>query len=195
MVRKLTREISYKFDKYEPKELFELLAKSIEEKSLRFPFPYETSNWQSTMIEFFRKKGEDAGYKVLGEMEWFRVDCPWLVDLPGNRVVELLMEHEDSDSLPKVLYDVKKLGHIKAYKKVIIYFPGFKNVDTHLKRIAEEIQGVNKEIKQTPQERWLIVAIGNQPKGKIAFRGYEFDAEGKHSLIGNREFDEDFMKE
>ncbi len=131
---------SYKFQRYEPKDVFERLIKSIEKQLLKFPFPYDTSNWQPTMISFFRKMGEEAGYKVLGEMEWFKVDCPWLVDLPDIRVVELLMEHEDSDSLDKVLDDVRKLGDIKSYMKVIIYFPSFKNIDVHLQKIAHKIQ-------------------------------------------------------
>lgn len=172
-----------------------MLVKSIEKRSLRFPFPYETSNWQPAIIKFFREIGERAGYKVLGEMQWFKIDCPWIVDLPSHRVVELLMEHEDSDDLDKILYDVKKLGDIKAHRKVIIYFPSFKDLNTHLRKIASEIRSVNKEIKQAPQEKWLIVAIKNVPKGKITFKGYEFDAEGKHSLIGTREFDEAFMKQ
>lgn len=191
----MAREISYKFNRYEPKELFEMLIKSIEERSLRFPFPYETSNWQPAMIMFFRKIGEGAGYKVLGEMEWFKIDCPWIVDLPGHRAVELLMEHEDSEDLKEVLKEVKKIGDIKAHRKVIIYFPSFKDLDTHLRKIASQIRSANKEIKQVPQEKWLIVAIKNLPKGKITFKGYEFNYKGKYSLIGTREFDEDFMKQ
>ncbi len=53
---------------------------------------------------------------------------------------------------------------------------------------------MNKEIKQVPREKWLIVAIKNEPKGKITFKGYEFTEEGKFSLIGTKEFDEDFLR-
>lgn len=190
----MSRKIQYEFKKHTPKQLFDLVVASINNGETRFPFPYETSTWQPVFIKLFRKLGEDSGYRVIRDMEWFKIDCPWIVDLPEHRIVELLMEHQDDEKVESAIHDIRKLGDIKAHVKVIIYFPDFKDIDNHLKRISAEIRRANDEIKQVPSEEWLVIGIKNVPKGKITFRGYEFTSEGIYTQIGSREFEENLIK-
>jgi hypothetical protein len=37
-----------------------------------------------------------------------------------------------------------------------------------------------------PEEKWMIITITNRPEGKVTFRGYEFDARGKYTLIDGK---------
>jgi hypothetical protein len=170
------------------------VIESINNGETRFPFPYETSSWQPVFIKLFRKLGEESGYTVFGDMEWFKIDCPWILDLPKHRIVELLMEHQDDDKLDSAIHDIRKLGDIKAHIKVIIYFPDLKEINDHLKRISVEIQRANDEIKQVPSEKWLVIGIKNMPKGKITFHGYEFSSDGLCTQVGNVEFDENSVR-
>lgn len=197
-MEKTPRKIIYEFQEYGLKDIFKKLVKEIEDGSLKFPWHpkgWEEAKWQRKMIEFFKRLGESAGYKVYGDQEWFKIDCPWVINLPDHPALELLMEFQDSSDVDDVLGDIIKIGCFKAAKKVIIYFPTFNDLPNHLEKISKTIQDTNKEITQVPEEKWLVVTITNQPEGKVTFRGYEFDAKGKYELIGEREFNEDLIKE
>jgi hypothetical protein len=71
--------------------------------------------------KFFRQLGEEFGYGVIGDTEWFKIDCPWILDLPKNRIVELLMEHQDDTKLESAIHDIQKLGYIKAHVSCYLF--------------------------------------------------------------------------
>lgn len=92
------------------------------------------------------------------DREFLRLDLIWYLDLPSKSFLELALEHENHRHLkPSVLEEVDKLRHVKAYKKLVIYYPWKKDIERDLSVIAD--YALSAAIEQNPREQWLVLTL------------------------------------
>lgn len=182
------KEVSVRVKHITPNSIFEAIMSSLSDGTLKLPF-LSRSDYTSIITEFFENLGQEWGY--ITKREYLTIDCPWLLNLQEKEVLALALEHENSSRVQNVLdSELRRLLHIKAHLKVIIYYPPRGNVDKDLKMIA---RGIRNQAIRAEGERWLVITgtgdVRDRKEWKTAeFRAFEIDVDGKVTEIGHQEF-------
>lgn len=178
-------EIKYRFVRPKSREIFEKFCAKIKDKEL--PKSWEDNpRWTALMLNIFEEIGRSFGYRIrkMGKgKEWMTIDETWEIRLPNISTIILALEHENTSKIWKLLDDeLQKLLDVKAYIKVLVYYPLEPEKD--IEEIKSKIQ--SQKIK-LPDEKILVITgtydIDVDPTS-IYFQAYEFDVDGKNILIG-----------
>ncbi|MEM2145994.1 MAG: hypothetical protein QW279_11580 [Candidatus Jordarchaeaceae archaeon] len=144
MPKFIQKEITYKFTVPTPKELFEKFKEKCEQTS--FPEWYEArKEWTDTVMKIFDEIGHEYGYRPRykrGGEEGLLMDQVWEIRLENYSAMVLAMEVENDYDLDEILEDeLSKLINVKAYLKVLMFYP-----DRHVR--CENDEPIFKHIKE-----------------------------------------------
>lgn len=150
--------------------------------------------------DFYRKmEGRDLPDNVKGI---FQIDLVWRFEWDfihpcpkGGDIFALALEHEESmrgneiiqeTYLGKQLNDLRRLSHVKAYRKILIDRPMYAKKSREYSDLADIHEEHFSKLMATfnidPEEQWLIVIIHPdslaEPK-LVQLRGFRFDRDKK----------------
>jgi len=114
-----------------------------------------------------------------------RLDQTWVAKGSDRSFIALALEHENTENITVLLEDeIQKLLDVKAYLKVLIYYPGFLDIEEHLHRLQTKIKSQTITI---PDEQLLVIAVHPQFVKRKGFliSGYVFKANGEYTELDN----------
>jgi hypothetical protein len=178
-------EKSYKYNIPEPKELFGLFQEKLSKEVL--PDSWEDSpQWTTTVLGIFNEIGRSLGY--MPKKEYLRLDQTWEIRHSDVSTIVLALEVENTGRVEDVLDDeLQKLLDIKAFLKVLIFYPGIpvmmqEEMSTY-PEIQEKIQAT--KIKNSDEKYIVISATYVKPSSTIDVSACSFDSEGKGQELGD----------
>jgi|YelNatPaOPRAMG01_1025707.scaffolds.fasta_scaffold28696_4 hypothetical protein len=180
-------EKTYKYVIPTPKELFSLFQEKLLEAKL--PESWNVSEpWTKTLLNVFGEIGRDFGYKP--RKEYLRLDQTWEIRHEGVSVIVLALEHENTGDIREILNDeLQKLVDVKAYLKVLVFYPSFPISIENEEPIVSEVSEIQDKISsakiKNSEEKYVIIGITYNPsKNAVEVSAVSLNFKGKGSDLG-----------
>jgi hypothetical protein len=128
-----------------------------------------------------------TGYGFNSNQEYLRLDQTWEIRLPDISCIALALEVENTDNIEDLLDDeLQKLIDVKAYLKVLIFYPELPIVVIDGKTTYPAIEDkIKSALMKCDDERYLIITIQYlDSKKKLAAMACELDSESKSTYLG-----------
>ena len=177
---------TYKYIIPTPEELFERFKIELTKRSQFLPESWTASKpWTSLILDIFDKIGRYFGFTP--RTEYLRLDQTWEIRFSDLSEIVLALEHENTYRVDDILNDeLQKLLDIKAYLKVLVFYP---EIPVHMQGnyfIYPEIQEKIRSCKiKIDDEIYIIISLVNvRNEGLLEVSACSFDAEGNGKDLG-----------
>ncbi|MEM4700663.1 MAG: hypothetical protein QXZ51_00790 [Candidatus Bathyarchaeia archaeon] len=183
-------EKAYKYVIPTPKELFSLFKEKFVKAKL--PESWQVSEpWTRTLLNIFSEIGRSFGYKP--RKEYLRLDQTWEIRHEDISVIVLALEHENTGDIREILDDeLQKLVDVKAYLKVLIFYPSFPISIKDKEPIVSEVLEIQDKIRSAKikyiEEKYVVIGITyNASKNVIEVSAVTLNCKGEGGDLGNFE--------
>jgi len=181
--KKKVIEKTYKYTIPTPKELFDSFCFEFSKATL--PDSWEDSTpWTYTILNIFGGIGRSFGFTP--RKEYLRLDQTWEIRHPDISTIVLALEHESVADIGEILDDeLQKLLDVKAFRKVLVFYPTIPATvaedEFSFPEIQEKIRSA--EIKY-PDESYIVVSITRISDDALEVNGCSLNPDGKAEELG-----------
>jgi len=147
--------------------------------------------WTDFMLGIFDSIGRSLGYKTRprpepDKGEYLNLDQIWEIRQPDTEVIVLALEHENTRKVGVILDDeLQKLIDVKAYLKVLIFYPQVPVIPDYEELTYPEIQEkiCSAQIRNS-DENYVIINIIYNFEDLLEISGCSIDSDGKAEELG-----------